>query len=222
MRYSGARPGEDADAEDLEAQLGRHGHLLPLPKEPAALANVLEVSIVNFLLSRISATDGQLVATRGGERFYPDLEISGPAVGGAFFVVDIKVAQRKITRRLPTTQTQSRITLYTGNTYFAYPQLHWPGTFRPFAVPQVRPRLFIIGPARGCPVPELPEPTHTGMWERRMSGAGTTPHVTAGEALAGLASEPEPSEVLRDQYAHLLPGIPPGEKAESDEPEFGR
>jgi hypothetical protein len=29
-------------------------------------------------------------------------------------------------------QTQSRITLYTGNTYFRWPDLHWPGTFRPF------------------------------------------------------------------------------------------
>jgi hypothetical protein len=122
-----------ASAEDLEAQLGRHGHLLPLPKEPAALANVLEVSIVNFLLDRISASDGQLVATRGGERFYPDLEISGPGVEDAFYAVDVKVAQRKVARRRPATQTQSRITLYTGNTYFAYPQLHWPGTFRPFA-----------------------------------------------------------------------------------------
>lgn len=79
-----------------------------------------------------------------------------------------------------------------------------------YGVPQVRPRLFIVGVPRGYPVPELPEPTHTGMWERRMSGAGTTPHVTAGEALAGLESEPEPSEVHRGQYAHLLPGIPPG------------
>lgn len=79
-----------------------------------------------------------------------------------------------------------------------------------YGVPQVRPRLFIVGVPRGYPVPELPEPTHTGMWERRMSGAGTTPHVTAGEALAGLESEPEPSEVRRGQYAHLLPGIPPG------------
>lgn len=29
-------------------------------------------------------------------------------------------------------RTDSRITLYTGNTYFRYPQLTWPGTFRPF------------------------------------------------------------------------------------------
>jgi hypothetical protein len=42
-----------ADAADLETQLAEHGHLLPLPKEPAALANVLEVSIVDFLLSRM-------------------------------------------------------------------------------------------------------------------------------------------------------------------------
>jgi len=120
-------------AADLEAQLADHGHLLPLPKEPAALANVLEVSIVDFLLDRVAATEGSLTARRGGERVYPDLEIGGPGVGGKFYAVDIKVAQRKIPKKKAPTQTQSRITLYTGNTYFAYPTLPWPGTFRPFA-----------------------------------------------------------------------------------------
>ena len=120
-------------AADLEAQLHDHGHLLPLPKEPAALANVMEVSIVDFLLDRIAASGGALTAMRGGERFYPDLEVSGPGVGGDFYAVDIKIAQRKVTKKAPPAQTQSRITLYTGNTYFAYPTLHWPGTFRPFA-----------------------------------------------------------------------------------------
>src|SRR6266567_8650182 len=52
-------------AADLEAQLHDHGHLLPLPKEPAALANVLEVSIVDFLLDRIAASGGALTAMRG-------------------------------------------------------------------------------------------------------------------------------------------------------------
>jgi hypothetical protein len=132
-----------ADAADLEAQLAHHGHLLPLPKEPAALANVLEVSIVDFLLDRVAATGGELKATRGGERFYPDLEISGPAVDGRFYAVDIKVAQRKVPKKAQPTQTQSRITLYTGNTYFAYPTLHWPGTFRPFA--EYAQHLDVIG-----------------------------------------------------------------------------
>jgi hypothetical protein len=120
-------------ADDLEEQLQAHGHLLPLPKEPAALANVLEVSIVDFLLDRVAATGGALTATRGGERFYPDLEITGPEVGENYYAIDIKVAQRRVTKKAAPTQTQSRITLYTGNTYFAYPTLHWPGTFRPFA-----------------------------------------------------------------------------------------
>ncbi len=80
-----------------------------------------------------------------------------------------------------------------------------------YGVPQLRPRLFIIGVPKGARLPELPEPSHTGTWERRMSGIGTTPHVVAGQALADLDSEPEPSEILAGQYGHLLPGIPPGE-----------
>ncbi len=121
------------DATDLEAMLTAHGHLLPLPKEPAALANVLEVSILSFLLDEIEATAGRLSAQRGGERFYPDLEVTGPAVGGGFYAVDIKVARRGVTKRGPSRRTQSRITLYTGNTYFRHPRVHWDGTLRPFA-----------------------------------------------------------------------------------------
>lgn len=121
------------DAADLEAQLAVNGHLLPLPKEPAALANVLEVSILNFLLDEIGATHGELTGKRGGERFYPDLEVTGPAVGDGYYAVDIKVARRGVTKRGPSNRTQSRITLYTGNTYFRHPRIHWDGTLRPFA-----------------------------------------------------------------------------------------
>ena len=80
-----------------------------------------------------------------------------------------------------------------------------------YGVPQLRPRLFIIGVPKGSKPPELPDPSHTGMWERRMSGKGTVPYVGAGEVLADLDCEPEPGEILAGQYAHLLPGIPPGE-----------
>jgi Restriction endonuclease EcoRV len=48
--------------------------------------------------------------------------------GGGYHAVDVKVARRARSGR----QTDSRITLYTGNTYFRYPTLQWPGTFRPF------------------------------------------------------------------------------------------
>jgi hypothetical protein len=117
--------------DDLRRKLGETDHFLPLPKEPAALANIIEVSLVDFLMDRAGETTG-VAAARGTERGYPDLEFSGDAVAG-FFAVDVKVARRKPVKRGESRQTQSRITLYTGNTYFRYPTLHWPGTFRPFA-----------------------------------------------------------------------------------------
>jgi DNA (cytosine-5)-methyltransferase 1 len=37
------------------------------------------------------------------------------------------------------------------------------------------------------------------------------PHVTAGQALKGLRTEPEAEENVGGRYGHLLPEIPPGE-----------
>lgn len=134
IRRAASWPLIASDPAELEEKLAAGGHLLPLPRESAALANVLEVSIVDFLLERIAATGGDLVARRGGERFYPDLEITGPAVGEGFYAVDIKCARRGVTSTgRVTNRTQSRITLYTGNTYFKFPKYPDPGTFRPFA-----------------------------------------------------------------------------------------
>lgn len=118
--------------EELEQKLHSGGHLLPLPKEPASLANVIEVSLVDFIISAVEGEDG-ISYTRGTERGYPDLELSGPALGGGHHAIDIKTARRGFTPSgKPTGRTNSRITLYTGNTYFKYPHLKWPGTFRPF------------------------------------------------------------------------------------------
>jgi hypothetical protein len=119
-----------ADSDELEDKLAEGGHLLALPKEPAALANVLEVTVVDFLLARLGALGGA-EAQRGTERGYPDLEISGPAFGGSYHALDVKAA--RLAKTHGRQRTQSRITLYTGNTYFQWPDLHWPGTPRPFS-----------------------------------------------------------------------------------------
>jgi Restriction endonuclease EcoRV len=114
---------------ELTDELVARGLLLGLPREPAALANVMEVGIVDFLVEAAGEA-GDIEVARGTERGYPDLEVSGTRFGGRRFAVDVKVAQRARTKaRL---RTQSRITLYTGNTYFRWPNLKWPGTFRPF------------------------------------------------------------------------------------------
>jgi len=39
---------------------------------------------------------------------------------------------------------------------------------------------------------------------------GGQPHVTAGEALSGLSTSPEPEEAVRGSWGHLLKDIPPG------------
>ncbi|HZT67403.1 MAG TPA: DNA cytosine methyltransferase [Acidimicrobiales bacterium] len=80
-----------------------------------------------------------------------------------------------------------------------------------YGVPQLRPRLFVVGSPKGTPLPQLPPPTHGGSWERRQTGGGEVPHVTAGQALAGLVTSPEPEEVVRGSWGHLLPGIPAGD-----------
>lgn len=80
-----------------------------------------------------------------------------------------------------------------------------------YGVPQARPRLFIIGVPKGEKMPVHPEPTHGGSWERRSTGKVERPHMTAGEALADLVTEPEPGEIVAGKYGHLLSEIPPGE-----------
>jgi hypothetical protein len=115
------------DERELAQKLADGGHLLPLPKEPAALANVLEVSIVGFVLQHLEGVPD--ARSRGGtERGYPDIEVSGPIFGGGHHAVDVKIARRAASGRA----TKSRITLYTGNSYFRYPQVRFPGMFRPF------------------------------------------------------------------------------------------
>lgn len=132
-RLDSAWPLIAMNEDDLSRQLKERESLLPLPKEPAALANVLEVSIADFLISKAELLPG-LVMARGTERGYPDLEFSGAAFGDVFNAVDIKVARRGVTAKgNPSANTQSRITLYTGNTYFLHPTLEWPGgILRPF------------------------------------------------------------------------------------------
>jgi len=80
-----------------------------------------------------------------------------------------------------------------------------------YGVPQLRPRLFVIGVPKGCPLPDHPAPTHGGTWERQVTGNCARPHVTTGEALAGVFAEPEPEEIVKGQYADLLKDVPPGD-----------
>lgn len=139
--------------EDLRVQLTRHGHLLPLPSEPAALANVMEIELRQHLGEAISDLPGAVVI-EGTERSYPDLEFSGDVFGGGIRAVDIKCARRKVAKSGKTpTMLNNRIALYTGNTYFLWPQLKFSGIMRPFADYQELISIVVIYTFE----PDLPE-----------------------------------------------------------------
>jgi DNA (cytosine-5)-methyltransferase 1 len=81
-----------------------------------------------------------------------------------------------------------------------------------YGVPQNRQRVFIIGSSDGTKL-RHPEATHWGEHERRRPPANVDqllPHVTAGQALAGLEAPPELEEEVNGKWGHLLPEIPPG------------
>ena len=123
------------NVDELVEKLDDGGFLTPLPSESAALANVIEVALVDFLMERVRglAGEGNLVAsTRGAPRGYPDLEVEGDYFGGGYRAIDIKLARIKVLKKSAPTKTESRITLYTGNTYFRFPQLAIGGIRRPF------------------------------------------------------------------------------------------
>ncbi len=80
-----------------------------------------------------------------------------------------------------------------------------------YGVPQLRPRLFVIGVQHGEDLTELPQPSRGGRWERRHTGTFEDCHVSTAEAFEGLVGDPEPEEIVKGKYGHLLPSIPPGE-----------
>ncbi len=134
------------DIDELVTKLDDGGFLTPLPSESAALANVIEVALVDFLIGRVQqlADVGEPVgAERGAARGYPDLEITGDYFGGGFRAVDIKLARIKVPKQRQPTKTESRITLYTGNTYFRFPKLPIGGIKRAFD--DYQEHLDIIG-----------------------------------------------------------------------------
>ena len=107
----------------------------PLPTEPGTLAHLIETKAADYLQKALASDSPEVRFWRGGQRLYPDIELSNGSLGEQIIALDIKVARRKALPKRNTTEprTQSRITLITGNTYFAEPDKKRRGIRRPFS-----------------------------------------------------------------------------------------
>lgn len=114
---------------DIVAMIGSNGTLYPLPTESASMANMLERTLVEHLGAVAESVEGVQAELPRSDRIYPDIAFTGPALGGQVVACDIKVARRDPGNR---ERTKSKITLYTGNTYFRDPEHNTQNIMRPF------------------------------------------------------------------------------------------
>lgn len=101
--------------------------VIPLPKEPAVVAKVIEVSVTEHFKRKAYAIRGLDVLDDLSGRGYPDIMLAGRPVGGRKIALDVKVARRKLRRSGAPTKTQSRITLGPFDSYFRRPDDPIPG-----------------------------------------------------------------------------------------------
>ena len=80
-----------------------------------------------------------------------------------------------------------------------------------YGVPQLRRRVFVVGRRDGERF-EFPEPTHSGWSEHtRTFDTSKIPHVTAGQAFAGLHVPDVADEFVHGAYGALAAEVPPGQ-----------
>ncbi len=103
------------------------GRVIPLPKEPAVVAKVVEVSVTEHFKRKAYAVPGLDVLDDLSGRGYPDMLLAGRAVANRRIALDVKVARRKVRKGGAPTKTQSRITLGPFDSYFRRPNEPIPG-----------------------------------------------------------------------------------------------
>jgi restriction endonuclease EcoRV len=103
------------------------GKVIPLPKEPAVVAKVIELSVIEHFKRKAYAVPGLDVLDDLSGRGYPDVLLAGRAVENRRIALDVKVARRKPRRDGKRTKTQSRITLGPFDSYFRRPDEPIPG-----------------------------------------------------------------------------------------------
>lgn len=104
------------------------GNIIPLNLEPGTLGNIIEGVLIAHISEKLEkAVNVKMV--EGGNRYFPDIELTGELFKNKLIALDIKAARRS---KVNANRTQSRITLYTFGTYLKFQDKKFPQTIRPF------------------------------------------------------------------------------------------
>ena len=98
-----------------------------MPPEPALIAKVVEVPVIEHVKRKALNVRGLDVLDDLSGRGYPDILLTGRAIGSRKVAVDVKVARRNTPKRGTPTRTQSRITLGPFDSYCRRPDEPIPG-----------------------------------------------------------------------------------------------
>jgi hypothetical protein len=176
------------------------GDRLPLPKESALIAKLIEVTITDHVRRKALALAPKLhVDGDESGRMYPDILLSGPALGHELAAVDVKVARlepvsaaaaKRAGTAAPPRVTSSQITLGPFNSYFRYPQFRFPGALAAYgAIAWHLDVIVVYDLVEGNP--ENVEPIVVETWRvaSRTISSGTRDYIGASRKLDDLRAE---------------------------------
>lgn len=135
------------------------GTVMPLPAEPALIAKLIEVRLLNRLETVANAVKGLRILGAPSGRVYPDILLTGDRLGDRKVALDVKVARRAKNGR----RTDSRITLGPYDKYFRFPDKKLPGSWVAYGLIDWHLDLIVLYDWVGAKVREV-EPLVVETW----------------------------------------------------------
>ncbi len=115
---------------DVEGLYLTGGTVRPLPREPAVIGKVLEISIQEYLARRLLQVPQLKSIPASSDRVYPDVTFNGPLINPHRFALDVKCARRDGSGE----RTVSAITIGTFDAdYFRNPGVKAPNIMMPYS-----------------------------------------------------------------------------------------
>lgn len=164
----------------------RDGTIMPVPDEPAIMAKLIEVSLLEQFQRVALSVRGLDVHRAASSRTYPDIWLSGDRLGGRKVALEVKCARRQ-ERGI---RTQSRITLGPYDKYFRNPDVKMAGCVLAYGDFNLHLDIIVLYDYDGGHVLNV-EPLVVETWRvaSHRASSGTRNYIGAVQEIARLRAE---------------------------------